>query len=1004
MDRSLFFLLALGLASMLVCSLSPKAGNVLVLDDFEKDSSLELWKGPVSLSGDYPAHGKSCLKLDLSDRRYRTLESETLPRDWSGYELLKFDVYNPNYMIHIGLIQILDELGSDEEAEIQGKSYRGRKVFLNKGWNHFELQLQKAMVEDGDRHLAIDKIRKFRLDFGSLDGTLYLDNFRLVKGIEDPGTASRIDPRSCLVVIDDRYVYTQLAGPADQIKPSAEIEQMRARAQEEKNRLESEVEKAKSQGYKPLYWQIPLVTARIGLEIRSGFVWFQNEEEEKKILEYVTASCAEGADELAHVFKTLDQQGVEKGENESYRQLLNVPGYPRFKGLKQRDGYFRDRNGDPVIILSMLSMNQGPWTDYFATTSHRLESFTVGGGSRNDIESSPVYEAFHKYQDTHRVGWDGWCGHLIKDRWSMGGRKENVVICLESPHIREAVLEYMKRHASQWKKNPDLLYNIMAYELMYICYCERSQEMFRSWLEKKYGGPGRLNEIWGTAYGSFAEITAPPVYNRVPLPDVNRAAWYDWACFNTRRFTDYLKWVKAEMRKLDPVVPINAGGTSSMLSANNSTTGIDEEMIINEVDDVILNESGGTHIFSDLFLSLSREKKAMVEPEMGGGVHGILLHFLHGKSAIAKWRWGSTVSREYPSFAESSIPFSWNISLAEVAEVLRLGLDVRRLGREIAEFTRPEPEIAILYSKSSIVQVPPQLLRAGRTPYIEALYSTWEGARFLGCRIGFVSEKQILEGKLSRIKLLIVPAAKYVPPEVVERIMKYVDQGGRAVVVPESFLFDQYARQNDHLAGLGLKIKDVTLPPVLGEGELVQNYDQSFTQELVFGEVKRNILTGNEDLFSGRQVSLRSQGLVQTVDPGNNTVLARFEDGNPTIILVRKGQGRIYYLASPLVTEDYHELLEPLARELDLNRPVVGMDSRGRLVTGTEVRAVERERDYLVYASNLRGEPVEFDLKGRKEAPGLVEDLRGFGTVSGGHVKLGPFQETIFRVAKAEGR
>jgi hypothetical protein len=144
--------------------------------------------------------------------------------------------------------------------------------------------------------------------------------------------------------------------------------------------------------------------------------------------------------------------------------------------------------------------------DYFTPFNHRLESYTVGGGSRYNIEQSPVYEAFHKHSGTRRVGWDGWCGHLIKDRWAMGGKKEDVVICLESPHIREAILEYINIHAHGWEENPNLLYNIMAYELQYICYCEKSQQMFRDWLTSKYKNISMLNRIWGTQYHSFAQI------------------------------------------------------------------------------------------------------------------------------------------------------------------------------------------------------------------------------------------------------------------------------------------------------------------------------------------------------------------------------------------------------------------------------------------------------------------------------------------------------------------
>ncbi|MEA2063890.1 MAG: beta-galactosidase trimerization domain-containing protein, partial [Gemmatimonadota bacterium] len=487
-----------------------------------------------------------------------------------------------------------------------------------------------------------------------------------------------------------------------------------------------------------------------------------------------------------------------------------------------------------------------------------------------------------------------------------------------------------------------------------------------------------------------------------PTADVNRAAWYDWACFNARRFTDYLKWVKSEMRKLDPEVPICAGGTASMLSSGNSTSGIDEELIINEVDDVILNESGGSHIKSDLFLSLSGKKMAMVEPEMGGGVHNILLHFLHGKSSITKWWWARTLSRRYYGMNRSSIPHSWDISLAEVAEVLKIGLDVRRLRREIAEFTVPEPEVAILYSKSSIIQVPPHLVRAGRTPYLEALYSTWEGARCLGCRIGFISEKQMIAGdKLKGIKLLIVPAAKYSCPEVADAALRYMDEGGTVVMVPESFLFDQYAREADRVSDLGLKVEKVTLPKVLGRGALVQNYDQSFSQEVLYGQVSSRIETGGLDIFARSRPALQSRGLVQTLDPGQNTVLASFEDGSPAVVLVKRGKGRLYYLASPLVTADYHKLLAPLADRLGLNRPVLGVDKSGVPVTGAEVRAVERRNDYLVYACNLGEAPVEFDLKG-EEPLGRIEDLRKLEPLTGVHVRLGPYQEMIFRVEKAE--
>ena len=986
----------------------PTESKILVFDDFEDPATLKNWRGNISLSDKFPSHGKTGLSLFAKGWQPVLAENENIPKNWKGYEYLKFDIYNPTSDLYFGSLQIFDDLATDADAEANGQSYLGSgKLFLTKGWNHFEFLLEHVMVEEGDRPLALDKIRKLRFTFSPTDHPFFIDNIRLTAGKETNQTASVIDPASCRVVIDNRYVYPTLAGPEDKLVISAEIKNLRQQANDAVEALEKTLRVADMQGVQTLYQRIALITADVGLGIRSKLVWFQNEEDEKNILGYVISSCGQAKKEiedklLAHRTGMVGKAPEDFGTTLEQYSSHDVPPFPSLKELTPKDGYMRDKNGKPVILFSMLGIqNKGPLTDYFAPNDHLMESFTVGGGSRYDIESSPVYKAFHKYPDAKRVGWDGWCGHLIKDRWAMGGKKENVVICLESPHIREAVQEYIKIHHKEWKENPNLIYNIMGYELQYICYCNRSQQMFRDWLKKEYNSLSIINQNWKTHYKSFAEITAPPTLNGKPVDDVNRAAWYDWASFNTRRFTDYLKWVKGEMRKWETSVPICAGGTFSMLNSSNSISGIDEEMIINEVDDVIVNESGSSPIYSDLLLSLNEKKKVMFDPEMGWGTHGILLQFLHGKADISKFWWSAFPNKEFPEMNQGSIPHSKYTLLEDVAEVLRLGLDVRRLGPEIAEFTKDDPEIAILYSKTSSLQVPPGQVQAGRTPYIDAVYSVWEGSRFLGCRVGFVSEKQILDGKLKKFKLLIVPAAKFMRVEVVSAIKKYINDGGTALVIPESFMFNQFAQENNKIAELGINITNVTLPPVLGTGEKVQNYDQSFSQQIIYGDVTKKITTCDKDIFADNKahLTLYSNGLVQTVVADNHNVIARFENGKPAIIFSEIGKGHLYYLASPLKSEDYHLLLTPLVQKLKLTRPLLAVDQNDNLITGVEVRAVERNNDFLVYASNLKSKPVSFRLKG-KEKTGSILDLRSLEKISGDSLSLKPFQETIFRVDK----
>lgn len=129
-------------------------------------------------------------------------------------------------------------------------------------------------------------------------------------------------------------------------------------------------------------------------------------------------------------------------------------------------------------------------------------------------------------------------------------------------------------------------------------------------------------------------------------------------------------------------------------------------------------------------------------------------------------------------------------------------------------------------------------------------------------------------------------------------------------------------------------------------------------------------------------------------------MLARFDDERPAIILAKTGKGSLYYLAAPLAISDYTMLLDLLAQKADLTRPVVGIGNDGRLVTRAEVRAVEREKDYLIYASNLTKDTVGFDIIKGMAGFGSKIDLRNMTELNTSHIVLQPWQESLFRFDK----
>jgi beta-galactosidase GanA len=751
---------------------------------------------------------------------------------------------------------------------------------------------------------------------------------------------------------------------------------------------------AEWQGIDTVYFERHLVTAELGLELRPRLPWFNHDAQKRELFGYVAESCRAARHDLEELLRGSVR--LPHSDDTQVGEPL-VPLYPDLKGSPIEGRFFRDQRGRPMFVISVHSPSRR-LERFFASPAQHIESYTVGGGSRWTIEESAVWEAFHKDPEARRVGWDGWCGHLIRDLHSMGGSgKDNTVICLESPRIREAIDDYIRRNVPRFHENPQLLYDIMAYELSYMCYCDRSQKMFREWLEHKHGSIERVNRTYGASYHGFDEISGPPVKNARPLPETNRALWYDWARFNMDRFTDHLLWVRGRIHALDPRVPLAAGGSSYMLSGSAGTSGIDEERIVNEVDDVIIHEGAGSTLGMDLQLAFSEARKPLADPEMAlDSVHDLLPHALHGKSVMQFYHWPAQPQNEYFHLNAAAFGHSWDYSLAEVSELLRATLDARRLGPEIAAFVDTPAEVAILYSQTATVQLPPEMLTWSVTPYLAELGRTYEAARCLDARTTFVTERQIEKGWLARYRLLLIPAVRNLPVVVFERILDYASSGGRVVVVPESLLGDEYNRPKDYLSRLGVTVIRTERPLPGAPGAMVQGYDQSFTQEVVYLAPAPLELGA----ASGFPAGLRTQGLRQSIRVATSAqLLASYPGAAPAVVRISTGRGAVYYLASSLEERSYARLLDAVFQEAGVSRPVRVRPSDSA-TWRLEARPATMGGRKLFYVINSHDARARF----RIEAPGgffrSLRDLREVDSARSASVELTltPRQTAIYEL------
>ncbi|HVD77942.1 MAG TPA: beta-galactosidase trimerization domain-containing protein [Vicinamibacteria bacterium] len=981
-DRRAFALLPSLLALLLFSPfVEPQnADHTIVLDDFESAESLARWRGQLELSTDRAAHGRRSLKAMLFPQ---DVVSDELPRDWRGYDRLRFDIHNPASTPILLGVRIYDELADDVAAEQRSESFLAdRKLLLIPGMNHVEVMLQGLEVSSASRKLALARIRRFAISAKGLEGPtpIYLDNLRLTRGIEDAATASSRRPEDGMATLDGRFVTLGQVGPRESIPESDAVRQKRQTAREERRRLQDASDAARTMGLETIYQEIPLVTADLGLDVRPLISSFNDDRTKAEMFDYVAASCRAARVQLEELIsgatRLPDVDDTQVG-------APLVPPYPRLQGRPIRDGFFRDEAGEPLLALSLHSPSE-KLTRFFATPRQHIESYTAGGGSRWTVDDSPVYAAFNAHADAKRVGWDGWCGHLIRDRWSMGGGREEVVICLESPDIKRAIEQYVEREAPRWMRNPELLYNIMGYELQYICYCERSQRMFREWLAKRHATIAGLNSAWKTSFPTFDEIAAPPARDSAPLPGANRAAWFDWATFNQERFADHLAWVKGVIRRFDRATPITAGGSHSMLAGSNPTSGIDEELMADRFNDLMLHEGGGSTMGADLHWALADRRVPLADPEMSASASDLLPHFLHGKSIIQLFYWPAQPSAEYPRMNESSIAHARRWPLSQVAELLRVALDVRRLNKEIAALAAAPREVAILYSRTSLVQIPGALMRGTSTPYLDELRRTYEASLYLDAGTTFITERQLLRGQAHRYKAILVPAARHVPPEVAATLLDYAKGGGHLVITPESLLADQYLRPLDFLAQVGV---DVVKSTAGGEGEvgsLEPQYDQALRRTVATAGAVDSDITTRPDAELGSEI-LQGRGIRQTLKLGQGSAaLARFADGSPAVVKTATGAGTVWYLATPLEPQSYARLLDHILERAGVPRPVRVTGASGKRVWQVEARALRRERDWLLYVVNHGGTAVDVNLSLPPGARAL-KDLRRGAALPPGH-------------------
>jgi len=751
------------------------------------------------------------------------------------------------------------------------------------------------------------------------------------------------------------------------------------------SKLEGKVEEAKARGLQTLYAEIPLIVGPKFVEQD-----WQGEKNADKRADWAAFLQRQAKYELGQLEAMLAGKGNRR----------QVPPIPDYENLEKRGNYLY-LDDKPVLLVTTGNSGGGGGADRRYSGRGELYGIVSGvGATRYDYHTTPIWELYQKDPKSHRIYDGGWCGHIIKDKWSIGGHggeKGICVISLDYPPMLEAVRKSIITKARDFKKSrraEKARILSMDWEFTYQNYDEYSAQKWRRWLKEKYNKIGKLNEVWKTKIKSFEYVTLPPVsWNS----EQNPARFYDFAEFNLWRFTDYFVWARKVIEKECPGWPITVGG-GQPFGTEFAFQGIDEEYLMQRgAIDVFISETGsrswGTAVFFDLQHSMAPE--AMIhDPEYHATGGFMPLMFFHGAAFVDfyDWRRGGLER-----------------SLVDGYATLRGCLDARRLGEYIVEFPKVPPQAAILYSRASMIQrfVGTTGRRGVETPYTLSLQKSYRAGTMLDTGMGFITSRQLMEEPVAKdLKVIIVPGAYYAKSEVVGKIMSFAENGGTVVILPTSFIADEYNRRRSYLDKIGIEIIKEEVPKYLAKKAKSGLEMPGSEYDFIQGPIAQTVVTDEPKAVIKWQgggtkpaSELFGRGIKQTIRiDGVNKVLASYKDGGPAVVQRNFGKGQVLYLASELEHSSLGDFLDWVYDMVEVYRPVRVKSVNGGRVDGLESRTVKGRQGYLTYLYNMTERTVNVKLKPEDIKADTIEDLTYTRKIQPKSViEVGPYDFYILR-------
>lgn len=342
-----------------------------------------------------------------------------------------------------------------------------------------------------------------------------------------------------------------------------------------------------------------------------------------------------------------------------------------------------------------------------------------------------------------------------------------------------------------------------------VFHCSLGNEFIRTsffaWLEKKYRTIDALNRQWDTASRTFPDAAGT---EEPKLEKEKTGRFYDFHLFAQEEFAGWHRWMAEIVKSGLPEIPLHSKfmlhetlNYGNYAGFNVNPERWSEIMDLNGNDNFFTYAGGSADWIKAAYgyaqqqsfkkvRIVNSENHIIQDRDMTPKPYGFLYtalfqQYVYGMEASAIWVW----ENYYYDHAAAGGQFTGDIYRRplETFAAVSAGMDAMRLAPEIKAFFDADPKVCLLYSNASMLLDPESI------PESQAIFKMLS---FTGRKIGFISEKQLQEGKLGKTKILVLAETPYLEPETMAALAQSSHRLA-VVTVNRCCLFDPYGKPLD---------------------------------------------------------------------------------------------------------------------------------------------------------------------------------------------------------------